>query len=163
MKKLVLSTLAAMVLSGLAIADDMKGKVIAVIDGNTLQVIGHDNNTYNILLFGIDSPEPGQEFGQEAKKCLEKMILGKHVTVTFKGKDRMGNALAVVMINGKKDPRVGLLKEGLAWTAEKNPLANLESYRTSAQLKGKGLWKQDNPTPPWIYRREQSMVERKSS
>jgi len=163
MRNLIFSTLAVAMLSGLAMADDVKGKVIAVIDGNTLQVADNADQIHNILLIGIDSPELGQEFGQEARQFLEKMILGKHVTITFQGKDRLGNALAVVKINGKKDPRLELLKEGLAWTAEKNPLADLESYRSSAQLKGKGLWKQDNPTPPWIYRREQTMLQRKSS
>lgn len=155
MKNLVFSTLAAMMLSGLVMANDVRGKVVAVIDGNTLKVAGDDNQTHHILLMGVDSPELDQEFGQEAKKCLEKMTLGKHVTVSFKGRDRFGNVMAEILINGKKDPRIQLLKEGLAWTAEKNPLPYLESYRSSAQLKGKGLWKQDNPTPPWIYKREQ--------
>jgi len=155
MKNLVFSTMAAMMLSGGVMANDVEGKVIAVIDGNTLQVAGNDNQTHNVLLMGIDSPELDQEFGLDAKKCLEKMTLGKHVSVTFKGWDRFGNVLAEILVNGKKDPRIQLLKEGLAWTAEKNPLPHLESYRSSAQLKGKGLWKQDNPTPPWIYKREQ--------
>jgi micrococcal nuclease len=91
------------------------------------------------------------------------MILGKNVTVSFKGKDRLGNSLAEVRINGKKDPRLELLKEGLAWTEEKNPLPDLEAQRSWAQSKNKGLWKRDNPTPPWIYRREQTMLQRKSS
>jgi endonuclease YncB( thermonuclease family) len=55
------------------------------------------------------------------KKFLEKMVLGKKVTMSIKGKDWRGNPLAVVLVNGKKDPRVELLEEGLAWTAEKNP------------------------------------------
>jgi micrococcal nuclease len=163
MRKLFFSTMIAMMLTTLAIANDVKGKVIAVIDGNTLQVQGSDNQTYNILLAGIDSPELGQDFGPEAKKFLEKMILGKNVTVSFKGKDRLGNSLAEVRINGKKDPRLELLKEGLAWTEEKNPLPDLETQRSWAQSKNKGLWKRDNPTPPWIYRREQTMLQRKSS
>jgi endonuclease YncB( thermonuclease family) len=24
-----------------------------------------------------------------------------------------------------------------------------------AQLRNKGLWQQNNPTPPWVYRQEQ--------
>ena len=83
--------------------------------------------------------------------------------MTSKGKDRLGNTLGEVMIGGKKDPRIDLLTEGLAWTSENHPMADLEGLRVSAQAKGKGLWKQNNPTPPWIYRREQSMLQPKSS
>ncbi len=142
--------------------DDVTGKVIAVIDGNTVEVSGGDNQVHKVLLIGIDSPELGQEYGEKAKKFLEKIILEKNVTVQFKGKDRVGNYLAIVMINGKVDVRVELLKEGLAWTSEKNPLEDLETYRTLAQRKGRGLWKENSPVPPWTYRREQTMMQPKS-
>jgi endonuclease YncB( thermonuclease family) len=142
---------------------DFTGKVITVIDGNTVEVSSQDNETHKILLVGIDSPELDQEYGDQAKKFLEKLILNKNVAVQFKGKDRLGNRLAVIMINGKNDPRVELLKEGLAWTAEKNPSEDLEPYKTWAQRKGRGLWKQENPVPPWTYRRNQTMLKPKSS
>jgi endonuclease YncB( thermonuclease family) len=66
-------------------------------------------------------------------------------------------------MKGELDPRVELLKQGLAWTSEKDPIPELESHRNEAQQKGKGLWKNDNPTPPWIFRRQQSMMQPKSS
>jgi micrococcal nuclease len=142
---------------------DINGKVTSVIDGNTLEISGEDKQTHKILLAGIDSPELGQEYGDRAKQFLEKIILEKKVTVQLTGKDRHGNHLAVVLINGKVDVRIELLKEGLAWTSEKNPLVELESYRTTAQRKGRGLWKQESPVPPWTYRRQQSMMQAKSS
>ena len=142
---------------------DISGKVTSVIDGNTVEVITPDNQSHKILLVGIDSPELEQAYGSQAKQFLQKLILNKNVIVQYKGKDRFGNVLAVVMINGKNDPRVELLKEGLAWTSEKNPSEDLEPYRTWAERKGKGLWKQENPTPPWTYRRQQTMQKPKSS
>lgn len=137
------------------------GKVIAVIDGNTIEISSQDNRVQKVLLVGIDCPELGQEYGDKAKKFLEKIILKKNVIVQFKGKDIFGNQLAVVMMNGNVDPRIELLKEGLAWTSEKNPLEDLEPYRTFAQRKGRGLWEQENPVPPWTYRRQQSMLKPK--
>lgn len=163
MRELFFSTMITMMLTTLVMANDVKGKVVAVIDGNTLKVVGNDDQLYTVLLAGIDSPELNQEFGQESKKFLEKLILNKNVTLTFKGKDRMGNTLAEVVLKGKKDPRMALLEQGFAWTSEKNPLQDLEAVRSAAQVQGKGLWKQDNPTPPWVFRREQSMLQRKSS
>jgi endonuclease YncB( thermonuclease family) len=151
----MLCALAIVVLSGPAMAFVVKGKVIAVIDGNTFKVRGDDNQVHNILLMGIDSPELGQEFGLEAKKYLQKLILGKTVTMNFTGEDSQGNPLVIVKINGSRDPRIELLKEGLAWTTGINPPQYLEQYREMAQLRNKGLWQQNNPTPPWVYRQEQ--------
>jgi micrococcal nuclease len=142
---------------------EITGKVISVIDGNTLEILSSANETHKVMLAGIDSPELQQEFGDKARKFLEKITLDKNVTVKMVGKDRWGNYLAEVVVEGKFDPRVELLKEGLAWTAERNPLPELEVYRTKAQEKGKGLWKQNDPTPPWIYRRQQTMLQPKSS
>ncbi|HEY8936296.1 MAG TPA: thermonuclease family protein [Cyclobacteriaceae bacterium] len=144
-------------------SEEITGKVISVIDGNTLEILSSANETHKVMLAGIDSPELQQEFGDKAKKFLEKITLEKSVTVKMVGKDRWGNYLAEVVVEGKFDPRVELLKEGLAWTAERNPLPELEEYRTKAQEKGKGLWKQNDPTPPWIYRRQQTMLQPKSS
>jgi endonuclease YncB( thermonuclease family) len=145
------------------LANEITGKVITVIDGNTLEVTSSNNEIYKIILAGIDSPELNQDFGDEARKRLEKLTLNKNVTVKIIGKDRLGNRLAEVMIDGKSDPRIVLLKEGLAWTTERDPLPDLEAYRTKAQQKGKGLWTQSDPTPPWIFRRQQTMLQPKSS
>lgn len=142
--------------------NEISGKVIEVIDGNTIEVLAEDKTTYKIVFAGVDSPELTQEFGERAKQYLEKMLLKQQVHVQFQGKDRKGNYIAVV-IKDKLDPRVELLKEGLAWTSEKDPLPELESIRVKAQQRGKGLWKTENPTPPWIYRRQVSMMQPKSS
>jgi len=145
-----------------SLADDIVARVTAVIDGNTVEVVDAANEKYKVMLAGIDCPELGQDFGEKAKAYLEKILLRKEVKITWAGKDRFGNRLGVVMI-GDDDPRIRLLKEGLAWTAEKNPDQELEPYRSWAQQKGKGLWKLDNPTPPWTYRRQQTMAAPKSS
>jgi micrococcal nuclease len=164
MKKLIMIAIASCVICITTRAnDEIVGNVISVIDGNTLEIAGNDNQVYKVLLAGIDCPEIGQEYGDQAKKFLERLVLRKDVTVRFQGKDRRGNHLAIVMIKGNKDLRVDILKEGLAWTSEKDPSPDLEEYKTSARQKGKGLWKEDNPVPPWTYRREQSMLQPKSS
>jgi micrococcal nuclease len=144
-------------------SSEITGKVTNILDGNTLEIISTGNETYKISLLGVDSPELTQEYGEKAKKFLEKLAHQKEVVVQLQGKDRWGNHLGIVLLKGSIDLRIELLQEGLAWTSEKNPLPELEEHRTKAQVKGKGLWKQNNPTPPWIYRREQSMLQAKSS
>lgn len=160
MKGIIL--LCLLIISVNAPGQEAVGKVVAVLDGNTLEVKSNDNAVVKLVLYGVDAPELSQEFGEKARRFLEKLLLKKDVTYKLMGKDRWGNSLAMVM-KGNIDPRTELLEEGLAWTAEKNPIPELEELRIKALEKGTGLWKEENPTPPWIYRRQQSMMQAKSN
>ncbi len=161
--KFVATFIGLLLIGSVSANDEILGRVINVIDGNTLEVLSDNNETTKVSLIGIDCPELGQEYGDKAKKFMEKMILEKNVTVKLQGKDRWGNYLAVVTFKESTDPRVELLKEGLAWTSEKNPIPELEEHKEKAREKSKGLWKEESPTPPWIYRRQQTMLQSKSS
>jgi micrococcal nuclease len=140
----------------------IKGSVTKVIDGNTIELITEDRTSYKILLRGIDSPEPGQHYADQARKFLEKIVLNKSVIIHIHGKDRYGNRLGDLRINDAIDLEKELVKEGLAWTSEKNPEKELEELKEQARLSGKGLWGEKTPIPPWIFRRQQSMMEAKS-
>lgn len=141
----------------------VNGKVRAVVDGNTLLVVLEDGDEFTLILDGIDSPELEQDYGLQAKDFLEKKAVGKQVKIELRGKDRWGNRLAVVWLKGEVDLRAELLKAGYAWTAERNPDETLENLRLEAQQKGKGLWQSASATAPWIYRRQQSMMQAKGS
>jgi endonuclease YncB( thermonuclease family) len=147
----------------LFVNEPLEARVTAVYDGNTVTIEDGDGETYDVLLFGIDCPELGQAMGKEAKIFLEKMVLKKKVTVEFYGKDRTGKRIAVILLKNEDDPRIELLKEGLAWIVEKNPPTDLEPYIRWAQAKKKGILNDESPTPPWQYRRNQSMAAPKSS
>ncbi len=162
MKNLLILVALALVTNGFA-ENVLSGKVTSVIDGNTIEMKTDDNELYKIMLYGIDSPELDQEFGEKAKKFLEKMILDKKVNVTIQGKDRWGNRLGIILIEGTIDPRYELLEAGLAWTSERDPIQELEAIKDKARDKGKGLWKEQDPTPPWVFRRQQTMTQLKSS
>lgn len=161
MKLLSLVVFGLLILRDVDANNIINAKVTKVLDGNTIEVVTSDKRNLKILLYGIDSPELGQSFGLEARKYLEEMVLSRQVSLEIKGKDSFGNVLAIVAIEDRTDVRIELLKEGLAWTAEKDPMADLEPYRTWAQRKGRGLWQEQNPVPPWMYRRQQAMQKPK--
>jgi micrococcal nuclease len=142
--------------------NEISGTVSAIIDGNTIEFISVEKETYVLVLSGIDCPEIGQEFASEAKELLTKIVGGKEVFIVIEGKDRLGNKVGTLKFKGR-DPRLDLLARGLAWTVEKDPNPSFEELRKIAQESAKGLWKQENPTPPWTYRREQSMLTAKSN
>lgn len=146
-----------------AFPSEIMGKVVAVIDGNTVEFKANDDDVFRLVLSGIDSPELNQEFGEEAKRFLEKLLVGESATVIIEGKDRVGNRVGTLTYRKDKDPRLDLLEKGFAWTAEKNPKPQFEALREAAKSKAKGLWKSENPIPPWVFRRQQTMLVSKSS
>ena len=140
-------------------ANTVRGKVVSVVDGNTLEVISAEEETYRIVLVGIDCPEKGQPYAEEAKAFLEASILKKSIDVKLVGKDRWGNYLGEIMT----EVEVGaeLVKRGLAWCHEKNVPESLKDLEQQAREQRIGLWQEENPTAPWIYRRQQSMLQPK--
>ena|SRR5688500_15223519 len=138
------------------------GTVTAVHDGNTLSMTANDGEKYRVVLMGIDCPELEQPYGREAKQLLEGLVLSREIVFEVHGKDRLGNHVGIVLIEDGEDVRLQLLAEGLAWTAERDPIGDLEAIRLGAMRERKGLWEQDDPVAPWLFRRQQSMMEPKS-
>lgn len=156
-------TLAALLLCSLtAQPQTIQGEVIAVIDGNTLDVISTDHERYQIILLGIDCPELTQDFGKDAKSFSEARLLHESVVVHLHGKDRYKNYIGVALTRDSTDVRLMLLQEGLAWTSERNPLEELEVIRKEAASERRGLWIHDDAIAPWLHRRQISMSAPKS-
>jgi endonuclease YncB( thermonuclease family) len=80
------------------------------------------------------------------------------VTIIVESKDRSGNRVGSIRLSKGQDPRIDLLKKGLAWTQEKNPNPEFENLKEEAKRNRMGLWSQENPVAPWIHRRQQSML-----
>jgi hypothetical protein len=81
-----------------------------VIDGDTF-VSGNNS----IRLLGINSPERGENYYDEAKEFLEKEILNKTVRLEFAGEryDKYKRILAYVYFN-EKNVNVNLVEQGFA-------------------------------------------------
>jgi micrococcal nuclease len=162
--KLVLAVLAFVCcLTSFAQPDAITGRVKAVIDGNTIMFQLVDEEEFKFALAGIDAPELNQPFGQDAKDHLEKLLLDKEVTITIVGKDRLGVRFGVLLYGRNKDPRKELLEKGLAWTAEKNLDPTFAQLQQIAKSRAKGLWQEETPMPPWVFRRQQTMLAPKAS
>jgi len=136
----------------------LSGKVISVIDGNTIEILTDDGDKLLIKLSDIDSPELSQEFGKEALAYTTKFCLNKIVEIAVIGKDRKGIRLGIVRLKSGKQLNTWLLKSGLAWHSHNCiDQCEMKVFETKAKKKKLGLWINENPTPPWIYRRQQSM------
>jgi micrococcal nuclease len=58
------------------LAADFKGEVIAVLDGDTIEVL-HEKKPESIRLYGIDCPKKGQAFARRPSKPLPRSSSGR--------------------------------------------------------------------------------------
>jgi len=136
-------------------AELIKGRVVGVSDGDTITVL-QDNKQYKIRLYGIDTPEKKQDFGQKAKQFTSGLVYRQKVTVIPKDKDRYGRTVGIVYINNKC-LNEELIINGLAWVYRKycndTDCKRWSLQEAIAREKKLGLWIYDDPVPPWEYRK----------
>jgi len=149
-----------LLVSALAAADTLSGRVVRVVDGDTLVLLvsGHDQE--RIRLAGIDCPERGQAFGTKAKEALARLAAGKDVTVEWGKRDRYGRIVGKVIADGE-DVNLALVREGMCWwyrkyAHEQTPADRVlyEDAEAKAREKRLGLWRDSKPVPPWEWRKE---------
>ncbi|WP_296701733.1 thermonuclease family protein, partial [Thiocapsa sp. UBA6158] len=69
-------------------ADSLDGKVVRILDGDTVEVLDARKRTHRVRLAGIDAPESKQPFGAKAKRALSSLVGGKTLTVDWHKRDR---------------------------------------------------------------------------
>jgi len=142
----------------------IQGKVVQVKDGDTVVIAPVDGGQFFVCrLYGIDAPETakknktGQPYGEEAKKELKKLVLGQVVDVELTGSKTYNREVCIIRKNGV-NVNLEMVKRGYAWAYVrylKRPHASeyLDAEK-EARTKKLGLWQQNNPTPPWEWRKK---------
>lgn len=131
----------------------LSGRCTRVTDGDTLALRLPNGKTEKIQLFGIDAPEPGQEYGGRATAALEAMVLNKELRVEGAVRDEFGRLNGKVYAGGQYINLI-LVQEGHAWHSDKYG-PNEEDLRTAqkeARAARRGLWANAAAEPPWRFR-----------
>ena len=164
-----LIALSTLLLSLNLAAAEIIGKVIAVADGDTITVLAPGNRPTKVRLAGIDAPERNQPFGQKSRQKLADLVFGKEVRVSVVDKDRYGRIVGIVYVplkipNGEVivDVDLAQIESGHAW-AYRDYLRGLPAGKAGryvaaekdAKETKQGLWTDNNPEPPWQFRKEQ--------
>src|SRR6186713_2968548 len=76
----------------------LSGKVISVTDGDTFTLLTANKQQVKIRLFGIDCPEIGQDYAEQARTYLGDLIFFDTVKVVTKGTDESGATLGIVTL-----------------------------------------------------------------
>jgi len=138
-------------------AEELTGKVIAIADGDTLTVLGDNNQQTKIRLAEIDTPESGQPYGSRARQALAALAFGKQARIVETDRDRYGRIVGKVYVGGM-DVNAELVRQGAAWVyrkyAKDQSLFALEAEARAAQ---RGLWAlpEAQRVAPWDWRKAQ--------
>ena len=148
----------------------VQGRVVHVADGDTLTLLAEGNKRLVIRLSDIDAPEtghghkrPAQPYSRRSKDYLAALVAGRSVIaecydvdarITDKGDVRERSVCQV----WQGDVNVGqaMLDAGMAFANRRSPkfIRNSQTLSREALARSmrRGLWAQDNPIEPWVWR-----------
>lgn len=149
----------------------ISGVAVKISDGDTFQLRDILGTKVKVRLYGIDAPETekrnkrtgliskeGQPFGEEASDALRDKIFLQPVRIEVMAIDRHKRLVALVKNQGR-DINMELVAEGYAWAYRKyltSPYASdYIGLEEQARKQRRGLWQQNNPLPPWDFRKLQ--------
>lgn len=137
----------------LTAAQEFSGVVSAVPHGDTITV-NRDGAPARVRIFGIDCPEAGQPYAEEAVARTKALALGKTVKVEVVTEDAAGVSVGRVTLPDSVDLGETLVREGLAWWDQDRAKdeRGLRLMNAEALLEKRGLWADDTPLAPWDYR-----------
>ncbi len=141
------------------LAEQLAGRVVGVVDGDTLDVLTMEKVLHRIRVDGIDAPERRQAFGNVSKNSLSDLAFEKDVLVQVDKRDRYGRMVGKVTHQGL-DLGLMQVRRGLAWHYKKYALEQTPADRAAydraerlARVDGKGIWSEAAPIAPWDFRR----------
>ncbi|WP_410497551.1 thermonuclease family protein [Chitinibacter sp. S2-10] len=138
----------------------ISGEVVGVADGDTITLLDAGKKQYKLRLAYIDAPEKAMPFGQVAKQSLSDLVYRQTVTARIDDVDRYGRGVARISKNGQ-DINLQQVSTGMAWhytqyakkTQSRSDFAAYQQAELQARDGKIGLWQDENPTPPWDWRK----------
>lgn len=138
----------------------LKGTVISVADGDTVTVLDAQKQSHKIRLAFIDAPERSQSYGQKARQALAEKVYRHEVLVDVYEIDRYGREVGRIRVDNR-DINLSLVSEGYAWHyryyaeqgQDRRSFSEYEAAQKLARQEKRGLWRDENPIPPWEFRR----------
>ncbi len=142
-----------LLVGSLAEAADFSGKVIAVLDGDTLLVL-RNGNPVKVRLAEVDAPEKAQPYGAASRESLAGMVTGKRIRVAGRAVDDYGRLVATVYA-GDLNVNHEQVRRGMAWEYSRyHSNRELVALQQDARQAGRGLWAGEGGIEPSQWRRQ---------
>ena len=131
-------------------AEAVEYRISRVVDGDTVYM----KDGTKVRLHGIDTPERDQPYGKQATRNLDKLI-GRTVFVVERDTDRYGRLVGTLYTPEGVNVNLQMVCNGSAWWYSRYARNNraMASCQDEAKEAGLGLWADDDPMPPWEWRR----------
>jgi endonuclease YncB( thermonuclease family) len=159
MKRLILASALVLAAVTATAGERLDGRIVAVLDGDTVTLLDRAHVQHRIRLSQIDAPEighgksnPGQPFGQRSKQSLSDLVHGREVRADCETRDKYGRQVCAIWI-GQTDVNLEQVRRGMAWVYRK--YARDPSYyeaEEESRRAGRGLWSYPDAIPPWEWR-----------
>ena len=127
-------------------------------DGDTFTLMLHDGGVARICPSGADAPERGQPYWRASRAHLVQLLEGGPVSAHCYKKDRDRRDVCRVYVQGR-DVALEQVEAGYAWwfrqfANEQTEQERLDYERAENQARAarRGLWQEQNPEAPWVYR-----------
>lgn len=147
-----------------ATAASLRGEVVRIIDGDTIDVLV-DKRPMRVRLADIDAPERGQPFGEKSRQHLAGLVFRREVRVVQTAADRYGRTLGTVYLQqcapaaaacSKHSINWQMVQDGMAWAYRfqdrpSNPA--MAAIEHDVRQRGIGLWSDSHAVAPWKWRR----------
>ncbi len=134
------------------------GRVVRIIDGDSLVVRQQDGEEIEVRLYGIDAPEYRQPWSRRSRQALGTLVRDRVVRLEVTTIDAYGRSVAVV----RRDPdgldvSREMIRLGHAWVYRRyTDDPTLIGLEDGARAAGLGLWSmpESERVPPWQWRRQ---------
>ncbi len=137
---------------GVAGAADFSGKVIAVLDGDTLMVL-RGGRPVKVRLAEVDAPEKAQPYGAAAQRSLAELVMGKQIKVAVRASDDYGRLVATVHADGL-NVNHEQVRRGMAWEYSRyHGNRELLALQREARQDRRGLWAEAGVVEPSQWRK----------
>ncbi|WP_419900283.1 thermonuclease family protein [Roseomonas sp. USHLN139] len=97
-----------------AFAADLIGRVVGILDGDTLTLLTPGKRQVRVRLAGIDAPESRQPYGTRAQQELSGLAFGKNGRIEVQDTDRYGRTVGTLFI-GALNVNQEMVRRGAAW------------------------------------------------
>jgi len=134
------------------------GRVIRVLDGDSIIVRRPDGTDLEVRIHGIDAPEHRQPWSRRSRQALRALIADRDVRLEVVTVDTYGRSVAAVLRSSDGlDVGREMVRRGDAWVYRRyTDDATLIGLEDGAREAGIGLWSlpESERVPPWQWRRQ---------
>lgn len=127
-------------------SQNLKGKIVGIVDADIVVFQDKNNIRKTIKLYGIDCPKEGLPYWENAleftqRKCEDKDAIAKIIS------DNNKEAFGIIYVNGININEALLIK-GLAWKSKDNDSKHLTRLEENAKNARINIWSIEYPAAP---------------